>query len=273
MSICYAAILLFHVATKYGEEYRRRIGSLFMFGLFAVYLSLMVSFNGGEDAGHGCNKENNLTDMCNYAGYIDRLILTPAHMLKRVYTDPEGIISTIGAILTTYMGYYYSLIMGRYKQEPRQLLTIWITISVIAGALVYPMTLVMPLNKKIYSSSFTLIVVAISGASLTFFYALVDLLPNYKPKTKKIIETITSPLLWLGLNPLATFVLMDLVGIFMILYIKIDNVSIWTQFYRHVFASWIDNHQVAATVFACFFLLLWTVVAGVMHRFKLYVRL
>lgn len=153
------------------------------------------------------------------------------------------------------------------------MLTLWITISLIAGALVYPMTLLMPLNKKLYSSSFTLIVVAVSGAVLTFFYIVVDLLPAHRPQAKRIVEILTAPFLWLGLNPLAIFVLMDLVAIFMILYIKINDVSIWTQFYRHVFASWIDNHQVGATVFACFFLLVWVAVAGLMHRFKIYVRL
>jgi predicted acyltransferase len=171
------------------------------------------------------------------------------------------------------MGYVYSVIMGRYKHEPQKMLTIWITISVIAGALVYPMTLLMPLNKKLYSASFTLIVVAISGAVLSFFYVLVDLWPVNRPRVKRVVGIVTAPLLWLGLNPLAIFVLMDLLAIFMIIYIKIDDVSIWTQFYRHVFASWINDHQVGAIVFACFFLLLWTAVAGLMHRFKFYVRL
>ncbi len=139
------------------------------------------------------------------------------------------------------MGYQYSLIMGRYKHEPKKLAINWIVLSCIFGVLVYPMTLLMPLNKKLYSASFTLIVVAISGASLTFFYFLVDIVPTLLPSSKKIIETITAPLKWLGLNPLAIFVLMDLVAIFMIIYIKIDDVSIWTQFFRHVFKSWIDD--------------------------------
>jgi predicted acyltransferase len=139
------------------------------------------------------------------------------------------------------MGYQYSLIMGRYKHEPKKLAINWIVLSCIFGVLVYPMTLLMPLNKKLYSASFTLIVVAISGASLTFFYFLVDIVPTLLPSSKKIIETITAPLKWLGLNPLAIFVLMDLVAIFMIIYIKIDDVSIWTQFFRHVFNSWIDD--------------------------------
>jgi predicted acyltransferase len=63
----------------------------------------MISFDGGDI--EGCSKSNNLTDPCNIAGYIDRKILTPDHMLKHTYTDPEGIFSTIGSIITTYMGY------------------------------------------------------------------------------------------------------------------------------------------------------------------------
>jgi hypothetical protein len=63
----------------------------------------------------------------------------------------------------------------------------WFLISSIFGALVYPMTLLMPLNKKLYSSSFTLIVVAVSGASLIFFYLVVDIVPSLKPSSKRIV--------------------------------------------------------------------------------------
>jgi len=162
-------------------------------------------------------------------------------MLKKVYTDPEGLFSTIGAIVTTYMGYYFSLLMGKEKGNPKRLITLWLSISIIAGLLVYPMTWLMPLNKKLYSTSFTLIVVAISGSVLTFLYIIVDLLPSYMPKTKKIIEIVTAPFLWLGLNPLSTFVLMDLLAIFMILYIKIDGKNVWGLFYKFVFRTWISN--------------------------------
>ena len=118
-----------------------------------------------------------------------------------------------------------------------------------------------------------LIVVAVSGASLTFFYLLVDIIPSICPSTKTVISIITRPLKWLGLNPLAIFVLMDLVAIFMIIYIKVDGKGVWNDFYKYVFASWIDNDQVAACAFAGFFVILWTVVAGIMHHFNLYVRL
>ena len=66
---------------------------------------------------------------------------------------------------------------------------------------------------------------------------------------------------------------MDLVGIFFILYIKIDGVSLWSQFFRHVFSSWISNTDISSLLFGLFFVILWTAVAGIMHKFKFYVRL
>lgn len=76
-----------------------------MFGFYCAYLGLMLSFDGSESIGPQCSKSNNLTDHCNFAGYVDHLILTDGHCWKGGYTDPEGIISTMGAIITTYMGY------------------------------------------------------------------------------------------------------------------------------------------------------------------------
>jgi predicted acyltransferase len=140
--------------------------------------------------------------------------------------------STVGALITTFMGYHFSLIMGRYKQFPNKLILNWIAISVVFGVLVYPMTLLMPLNKKLYSASFTLIVIAVSGASLSFFYLVVDILPDTIPQSKKVIQTISAPLKWLGLNPLAIFVLMTLVTIFMRNYFFIDDSNLWTYFFK-----------------------------------------
>lgn len=141
------------------------------------------------------------------------------------------------------------------------------------GILIYPATLLMPINKKLYSLSFTLLVIAVSGAVLSFFYAIVDILPTRSPTAGKIVSVITAPLKWLGLNPLAVFVLMDGVAIIMGFYITVDGESLYRYFYRNVFASWIDDPAVAATVFASFFVILWTTVAGIMHKFKLYIRL
>lgn len=76
-----------------------------MLGLYLLYLTLMVSFNGNDFFGPQCNKQNNLTPRCNFAGFVDQSVFTTSHCWRGHCPDPEGIMSTIGAILTTYMGY------------------------------------------------------------------------------------------------------------------------------------------------------------------------
>jgi hypothetical protein len=79
------------------------------------------------------------------------------------------------------------MIMAKYKTNIRKLVFNWLAISIIFGVVVYPMTLLMPLNKALYSSSFTLIVIAVSGACLTAIYFLVDILPTKAPCSKKVV--------------------------------------------------------------------------------------
>lgn len=105
LSICYGLVLLVHVITGYGKPLGRKLVAFFMFGLFCVYTALMLSFNGQDSLDPSCNKENNLTFHCNFAGYVDKLIFTSSHCFRTACPDPEGIFSTIGAFITTYMGY------------------------------------------------------------------------------------------------------------------------------------------------------------------------
>ena len=220
-------MILVHVLTSYAKSFRLKVASVVMLGLYLVYLALMLTFSGADTLDPSCDRSNNLTERCNFAAFVDHLILTDDHCYKWEYTEPEGLFSTIGAIITTFLGYIFSLIMAKQKHNPKMLITQWLTVSIIFGAAVYPMTLLMALNKKLYSASFTLIVIAISGASLAFFYCVVDLLPQAVPGLKRVIEVVTAPLKWLGLNPLSTFVLMDVVAITMVTYIKIDDKSLW----------------------------------------------
>lgn len=77
--------------------------------------------------------------------------------------------------------------MSKYKENPKKLVTAWLSIAIILGAVTYPMYLLTPFNKKLYTPSFILVVGAVSGACLTFFYFLVDILPTIRPNLKRLI--------------------------------------------------------------------------------------
>jgi predicted acyltransferase len=54
LSICYAALLVYHLVTGYGVITRRKIGAVFMFLIFVVYFILYITFDGGDV--EGCSK-------------------------------------------------------------------------------------------------------------------------------------------------------------------------------------------------------------------------
>lgn len=48
LAICYGLILSFHVLTGYGNNRKRFIGFIMIIILYVIYLSLMISFDGGD---------------------------------------------------------------------------------------------------------------------------------------------------------------------------------------------------------------------------------
>lgn len=131
--------------------------------------------------------------------------------------DPEGLFTNLTAFLNGYVGYYYCLIMldigkgeSNGNQKIRKIIWLWVLWALMMGALVYPLTWLMPLNKKIWSISFVFLTAAVSGLSLSIITYLFDILPKKFPTSlyPKLVKIITHPFLWLGRNPLVIFILM-----------------------------------------------------------------
>ena len=105
------------------------------------------------------------------------------------------------------------LILLDHKNNTKKTMFIWTVCSLLLGSMVYPLTLLMPLNKKIWSISFVFLTVASSGLALTIVTELCDILPKNHKKYARVCEIVTRPLIWLGRNPLAIFVLMMILEI------------------------------------------------------------
>lgn len=121
--------------------------------------------------------------------------------------DPEGLFSTLPSFFTTYIGYYFCLIMKDNKTEVKKTLKQWLIISFILGLSVYPLTRLMPLNKKMYSASFAVLTACVAGVAIILFVILVDLLPRYNEPAKRIVNVCITPFIWMGRNPLFIYVL------------------------------------------------------------------
>jgi predicted acyltransferase len=163
------------------------------------------------------------------------------HMLKP--TDPEGNFSTLSALFTAYGGYWLCLVMRDNKSSKKEIVKNWLSYAVFFVLLSLPISMFMPYNKKLWSTSFAMLTVGISGCMLVIMLLLIDVAGNQpNGRFNRPIDIFTRPFLWLGMNPLAIFVLMDLTAILMIRIITINNgESLWHAFYNAAFKSWISN--------------------------------
>lgn len=189
-----------------------------MIGLVFLYIALMISW---EDPSIGCYKPNNLDPYCNFAGYVDRAVFTEAHIMQK--TDPEGIISTINAAMTTYVGYCFGLMILAFKGKQEKLIKYWLIFGLFCLIPIYPCSLLMPFNKRLYTITFLFGVLATSTTVLSLFLLLIDYLPKLNQNSSKVILKVVQPLTWLGMNPLAIFITLQLVFLILTSWISVGD--------------------------------------------------
>ncbi len=131
---------------------------------------LVVGFIPAPDVANG----DPLSMQGTMVGYIDRLI-TPGRLLyDNGRFDPEGLFSTIPAIVTAMLGIF----TGEYVRSERhsgnrKVVTMFVSAAVMLGVgLLW--SLVFPINKMLWSSSFVLVVGAYSLAMFALFYYIID---------------------------------------------------------------------------------------------------
>ncbi|HVY74602.1 MAG TPA: DUF5009 domain-containing protein [Puia sp.] len=118
-----------------------------------------------------------LTMPGNFASYVDRLFM-PGKLYKGIH-DPEGFLSTIPAVSTALLGILAGGLLKNGKMSGNKKAG-WLA---GVGAVLIVLSLIwnidFPINKNLWSSSFTLLVGGISLILLSGFYYIIDVL-GYK---------------------------------------------------------------------------------------------
>jgi predicted acyltransferase len=114
--------------------------------LFSYWGALTVFAVGGYSAG-------NLTPEGNLGGYLDRLILGSQHLYKGRPFDPEGLFSTLPAVVTVLVGYFTGewLRVQQVKTRTSINLAICGLCCVVIGNL---WGFLFPINKQLWTSSY-----------------------------------------------------------------------------------------------------------------------
>ena len=192
---------------------------------------------------------------------LDKFILGDAHLYKGegIPFDPEGILSTIPAVVNVIIGYY----AGKFIQEKGKGYES-IAKLMLAGGLMVVIALiwhmVFPINKKLWSSSFVLVSCGIDLLLIGGLLYLIEI-KQYIRWTRFFVV--------FGRNPLFIFILSGML-------MKVVN-TIFPN--AHVF-KWINVHfyQVIAPgamgslLFALSFMLVCWLVGLFLDRKKIYIR-
>lgn len=106
----------------------------------------------------------------NWANYID-LQVFGTHMYKEDY-DPEGLLSTLPAVVTAILGVFTGLLLSSKKQGKLKWMIVMGIALLLLGSLWH---MVFPINKALWSSSFVLVTAGWANLVLALIYYLTDI--------------------------------------------------------------------------------------------------
>ena len=165
---------------------------IWMFSLLAAYWLIMTL---APVPGYGAGR---LDLEGNFAHYIDGLVLG-AHNYEGRGWDPEGIVSTLPAIATTLLGLMAGQILRLNRVLSERVAWLFLTGNVlIAVGLILDIWL--PINKKLWTDSFTIFMAGLDFVLLAAFVWIVDHL-GY--------QRFVKPFVIMGMNAITLYMISE----------------------------------------------------------------
>ena len=192
IAVCFFIVSIIYLNTNWRSQL------VWIAGLLAGYWILLISF---PVPGYGAGVLEPMGSLC---WYVDSNLLA-GHTWSGAPApgfDPEGIVSTLGAIATTLCG----VITGQWLRSARsqEEKTVWMfvvgNILLLLGA---TFDMWMPINKNMWTSSYVVFMAGWALVCLAMFYWLIDV---------KGYKKWAHPFVVYGMNAIAVFVLSGVVA-------------------------------------------------------------
>jgi predicted acyltransferase len=205
---------------------------------------------------------------------IDVNVLGSKHMYKGegITFDPEGLISTTAAIVQVIFGYF----VGQYIQQKGKSYEMLSNLFIAGIVLVltgYCWDMVMPINKKIWTSSYTIYTTGLAIITLGTLIYLIEF-KEVKGAWSKFFDVF-------GKNPLFIFVLSGFLPRLLALARINDHldakgkpvyISAFGWFYEHVCKNITNDLRVGSLVYALTMIAFYWLIVYWMDKKKIYVK-
>jgi predicted acyltransferase len=205
---------------------------------------------------HDC--QANLSPEGNMIRVVDRAVLGENHMYtqgRTEKTDPEGLLSTLPAIVTALLGYWTGLIVQRKGANGRTVALLAV-LGLACFAVGWGWGVWFPISKKLWTSSFVLLT---AGIAMVIFAGCLLKFDVWRWRR------LARPFEIVGVNAIFVFVasglLAQLLGI-----VQIGGGSAHSWLYSHLFTSWIADPKLASLGFALATVAFWWLILWAMSR-------
>jgi predicted acyltransferase len=205
----------------------------------------------------------NLDPTTNLAAWLDRLILGKhVWVYSKVY-DPEGILSTLPALVSGFAGVLAGNAFMKSENERDKLINLLVygNILIVCGM---AWGLMFPINKQLWTSSYVLYTSGLAMVVLGIFYWIADI---------KRIRQFSTPLLAFGTNPIIAYfgsqIGASLMGFILVTSAKISLGEWLFNFYLSFGLSPVNASLLGALLFTGF----WLLVVSLMYRRNIIIKI
>lgn len=182
------------------------------------------------------------------------------HTMNGIPFDPEGLLSTVPAIVNVIAGYLVGKFIIQGKMNIEKLFRIS-AFGIALCTLVYFWDFVLPVNKRIWTSSFTVLTVGLDMVLLTILIYAIDFVKN--PKEFNFFNVF-------GKNPLFIYLFSE----YLVITLGFIRVGSGQTLYSFVFDNgfaWIGPYY-GSFVFALTIMMICWLLGWVMDKKKIYIK-
>ncbi|HWS86080.1 MAG TPA: heparan-alpha-glucosaminide N-acetyltransferase domain-containing protein [Pyrinomonadaceae bacterium] len=254
IAVCYLFAALIFLKTDW-----RRQAYIFG-GLLVAYWAILAFMSAPGFPAGDMTKEGSI------ASHVDRVVLGK-HMWsggKGVY-EPEGILSTLGALATTFAGVLTGHLLRSRRGDTEKVAAMFVA-GAVAIAAGWAWNYWHPVNKPLWTSSYVLFTSGMALQLLAVCYWLIDI---------KGYRRWSVPFAVYGTNALAVFFLTgiaaELLGVIRFTGADGKAVSLHGLIFGNLFLSWASPVN-ASLAFAVCFVLFWLGVMWLFYRKNIFIK-
>lgn len=213
-------------------------------GLLVIYSFILIYGNGY------------LCDETNFLSVADRAVFGEGHLYKKSPIDPEGLIGTISSVSHTMIGFIFGkLVLLKCSINKR-------VVYIILGAVIllsvgYTLSMFMPLNKRVWSTTYVLVTCGWASLVLALLIYIIDVRQLDKGWTFFLV---------FGMNPLFLYVLSE------VLAIVLSHTSIKNVIYSSITYLIVDEYF-ASLIYSVTYCVVMGVVGYILWKRKIFIKI